>query len=97
MTNFIVEFIGPVEKETKCSEGLSCELYMDRSSSEQRAGAYAMLISLERHRILYALRFGFQATNNEAEYEALLVTLRLAKEVQAESLIILSDSQLVVN
>ena len=56
-----------------------------------------MLISSESHRILYALRFNFLATNNEAEYEAMLVGLRLAKEVQAESLSIFSDSQLVVN
>ena len=40
-----------------------------------------MLMSPESHRILYALRFDFPATNNEAECEALLAGLRLAKEV----------------
>ena len=43
-----------------------------------------------------ALRFGFKASNNEAEYEALIVGLELAKEIKVESLEIFSDSQLVV-
>ena len=31
----------------------------------------------------YSLKFDFKATNNQAEYEALLARLRLAKEVGA--------------
>ncbi|GFZ01032.1 hypothetical protein Acr_14g0006670 [Actinidia rufa] len=37
------------------------------------------------------------ATNNEAEYEALLAGLRVATELGAQSLEVFSDSQLVVN
>ena len=44
----------------------------------------------------YALRFGFKASKNEAEYEALIAGLKLAKEMRVESLDIYSDSQLVV-
>ena len=55
-----------------------------------------MLISPEGHKITYALRFGFKASNNEAEYEALLAGLRLAKEMKAKYLQIFIDSQLVV-
>ncbi|KAL5568810.1 hypothetical protein UlMin_025385 [Ulmus minor] len=44
-----------------------------------------------------ALRFRFKETNNQAEYEALLAGLRLAKEVSARHLLIYSDSQLIVN
>ena len=43
-----------------------------------------------------ALRFGFKASNNEVEYEALIAGLELAKELKVESLDIYSDSQLVV-
>ena len=39
-----------------------------------------------------ALRFGFKASNNEAEYEALIVGLNLAKEMKVESLKIYSNS-----
>ncbi|KAL5570332.1 hypothetical protein UlMin_026907 [Ulmus minor] len=40
---------------------------------------------------------GAGAINNQAEYEALLAGLRLAKEVSARHLLIYSDSQLIVN
>ena len=42
-----------------------------------------------------ALRFGFKASNNEAEYEALIARLKLAREMRVESLDIYNDSQLV--
>ena len=44
----------------------------------------------------YALRFGFQASNNKAEYEAVIVELNLAHSMEADQLKICSDSQLVV-
>ena len=44
----------------------------------------------------YALRFRFQASNNEAEYEAVIVRLNLAHSMEADQLKICSDSQLVV-
>ena len=40
-----------------------------------------ILISPEGHKIHCALRFGFPASNNEAEYEALIAGLRFAKEL----------------
>ena len=43
-----------------------------------------------------ALIFSFKASNNEVEYEALIVGLKLAREIKVESLEIYSDSQLVV-
>lgn len=42
------------------------------------------------------LRLGLKASNNNVEYEALLVGLRLAKVVRVRHLYIFSDSQLVV-
>ena len=39
-----------------------------------------------------ALRFGFQASNNEAEYEVLIAGLKLAKEMKVESIEIYGDS-----
>lgn len=74
------------------------ELYVDESSNDQGSGAGLILTSLEpkRLRIEYALRLDFKASNNEMEYEALLVGLRLAKVVGVRHLHIFSDSQLVV-
>ncbi|KAM1838073.1 hypothetical protein ACFX14_019788 [Malus domestica] len=47
--------------------------------------------------IEYALRFKFKASNNEAEYEALLAGLRLAQHLGVKQIDIFSGSQLVVN
>ena len=44
----------------------------------------------------YALRFKFQASNNEAEYEAVIARLNLAHSMEADKLEVCSDSQLVV-
>ena len=43
------------------------------------------------------VRLEFPTTNNEAEYEALVVGLDLAKAAGAESVIIYCDSQVVTN
>nr|GEW39262.1 hypothetical protein [Tanacetum cinerariifolium] len=45
----------------------------------------------------YALRFRFETTNNEAEYETLLAGLQIAQEMEIRSLAIFADSQLMVN
>ena len=54
------------------------------------------MLSPEEHKIHCALCFGFQASKNEAKYEALLVGLRLAKELKVSHLKLYSDSQLIV-
>ena len=45
----------------------------------------------------YAIRIVFKATNNEAEYKALLASLRVIIELELESLDVYNDSQLMVN
>ena len=45
----------------------------------------------------FAIRIGFKATNNEAEYEALLVGLRVATTLGVNFVDAFSNSQLVVN
>ena len=42
------------------------------------------------------VRLYYQTTNNEAEYEALLKGLELAKSLGAESVLVQRDSQLVI-
>ena len=44
----------------------------------------------------YALRFSFKTSNNQAEYEALIVGLRIAKDLKVKKLRAFSDSLLVV-
>ena len=56
-----------------------------------------MLTNPDREKLRYALRFEFKASNNEAEYEALIVGLELANKLGAQNLRIHCDSQLIVN
>ena len=69
---------------------------MDGSSTDEGAGARIVLINPEDQKIHCALRFGFKASNNKAEYEAILAGLRLAKKMKVDSIEVSCDSQLVV-
>ncbi|XP_031260245.1 uncharacterized protein LOC116118402 [Pistacia vera] len=72
-------------------------LYVDDSSNEKGAGVGLLLKIPEGNPITAIIRFEFAASNNEAEYEALLARIRLAKEMGAKSIKIYSDSQLIVH
>ncbi|GJX06008.1 reverse transcriptase domain-containing protein [Tanacetum coccineum] len=64
---------------------LSCEwkLFTDEAASLDGSGAGLTLIDPEGKEYTYALRFGFETTNNEAEYEALLAGEYLQKTKEA--------------
>ncbi|XP_057463265.1 uncharacterized protein LOC130753291 [Actinidia eriantha] len=72
-------------------------LFVDGSSNQHSCGAGLVLQTPTSEQMEYALRIGFKATNNEAEYEALLAGLRMATGLGVDSLDAFSDSQLVVN
>ena len=55
-----------------------------------------ILVSPKGHQMHYALKFGFKASNNKAEYEALIAGLNLAKEIKVESLEIYGNSHIVI-
>ena len=71
-------------------------LYVDGSSNTEESGARVLLISPEGEEMAYALRFDFKATNNEAEYEALIAGLKLAQRMKASKVKAHSDLQIVV-
>ncbi|XP_060968453.1 uncharacterized protein LOC133036004 [Cannabis sativa] len=85
------------KNENQDYPGETWKLQVDGSSTDQSSGAGITLTTPEGQRIHTAIRFGFPASNNEAEYEALIAGLKLAKELKARHLDIYSDSQLVVN
>ncbi|XP_077228511.1 uncharacterized protein LOC143861468 [Tasmannia lanceolata] len=72
-------------------------LHVDGSVGKTGHGAGVVLHGPEGFTLEYALRLYFKASNNEAEYEALLAGLSLATELGAGKLKVYSDSQLVVN
>ncbi|XP_074377472.1 uncharacterized protein LOC141718993 [Apium graveolens] len=74
----------------------SWKLYVDGSSTTERSGAELILISPEGFTIQQEITFAFKATNNQAEYEALISGLRLAKSLRVRRIVIHNDSQIVV-
>ncbi|XP_073107254.1 uncharacterized protein [Elaeis guineensis] len=62
----------------------------------QGSGAGFLLANSEGVVTEHALRFDFKASNNQAEYEALVAGLKLALELEVDRLKVFSDSQLVV-
>ncbi|XP_071700154.1 uncharacterized protein [Rutidosis leptorrhynchoides] len=73
------------------------ELYTDGASSEEGADIGLLLVSPNGEEIIYAIRLKFAASNNEAEYEALIAELRLAKSIDVRQLTAYVDSQLVAS
>ncbi|XP_068477194.1 uncharacterized protein [Phaseolus vulgaris] len=71
-------------------------LSVDGSSNQQGSGAGIILEGPNGVLIEQALRFPFKASNNQAEYEALIAGMLLAKEMGAQSLLAKSDSQLFI-
>ncbi|GJY40144.1 reverse transcriptase domain-containing protein [Tanacetum coccineum] len=61
-------------------------LFTDGSSCVDGCGAGVILTDPEGVEFTYALRFQFEATNNEAEYEALIAGLRIAEKIGVQSL-----------
>ena len=72
-------------------------IHTDKSSNKQAGGVGVVLRSPERDKIECMIRLDFLMTNYQAEYEALVAGLDLAKAVRAASVVIHCDSQVVTN
>ena len=60
----------------------------NRAATKKVGGAGIVLISPEREILKHVVKLQFLATNNKAEYEALLTGLSLAKSLGAMNLIV---------
>ncbi|XP_043816664.1 uncharacterized protein LOC122724841 [Manihot esculenta] len=83
--------------EREPSQEFNWKLYVDGASGAEGSGAGIMLKGPEDFKVCYALRLEFKASNNAAEYEALINGMLVALEVGVTDLEIKSDSQLVIN
>ncbi|KAL0430421.1 UNVERIFIED_CONTAM: hypothetical protein Sradi_0668100 [Sesamum radiatum] len=73
------------------------KIFVDGSATSQGSGAGVIIETPQGDRLQYAIKFNFAASNNEAEYEALIAGGKLALAAGAKHLKAYSDSQLVVN
>ena len=95
LADFVMEFTSAVPAETLTDLAI-WKLSVDGATNAQGSLASLILTSPEGIDIEYALRFGFYASNNEAEYEAVITGLKLAHSLEIDQLEVCSDSQLVV-
>ncbi|XP_065634205.1 uncharacterized protein LOC136069515 [Quercus suber] len=72
------------------------KVYVDGAANQRGSGVGLVLVSPEDHVIEKSLRLGFSATNNKAEYEALLQGMVMVQKMGGKSVEIFSDSKLVV-
>ena len=64
-------------------EVLPWKVFVDSASSALGASAGIVIITPEGIKLEHSFRLGFRASNNEAEYEALLAGLRIASDLGA--------------
>ena len=72
-------------------------MYFDESMMAPGSGVGVVLISLDGSRLCYVICLHFLASNNAAEYEALINGLHIAIELGATRLYIRGNSELVVD
>ena len=72
-------------------------MFVDGASSVTGAGAKIVIITPKGIRLEHSFRLGFKASNNEAEYEALIAGLKTALDLGTRNVEVYLDSRLVVN
>ena len=72
------------------------KLYVDGAANQKGFGMGLVVVSPDKITIEKSLRLGFLATNNEAEYEALLVGMVMVQKMGGKAVEVFSDLRLVV-
>ncbi|KAL0320221.1 UNVERIFIED_CONTAM: hypothetical protein Sradi_5283600 [Sesamum radiatum] len=94
----LVDFVFEMTEMTikDASQDQKWLLHVDGSSTAQGSGASIVITTPQGEDLEFAIKFGFKASNNEAEYEALVIGMKMAHEAGAKHLLAYLDSQLVV-
>ena len=71
-------------------------MYFDGALNRDGAGAGVLFISLKGKQLMYLLQLHFKATNNAAEYEALIHGLRIAVTLGIKRLLAYDDSKVII-
>ena len=72
------------------------EVYVDGASNQKGSRVGLVLISLEKVIVEKSLRLGFLTTNNEVEYEALMMEMVMVQKIGGKSIKVFLDSRLVI-
>ena len=85
LVDFVAEFTPTMSSvDWVCSVSLRpWQVYMDGASNARGAGVGIVLMSPKGVKLEHSLRQSFRASNNEAEYEALIAGLKAVKKLDA--------------
>ncbi|KAM1050311.1 hypothetical protein ACFX2A_032769 [Malus domestica] len=72
-------------------------MYFDGSSTSASAGVGIVLQSPHQHHWFFSLKMDFDCTNNQAEYEALVIGFSILHDLHVARVLIFYDSGLVIN
>ncbi|GKA44237.1 reverse transcriptase domain-containing protein [Tanacetum coccineum] len=104
LADFISSYREPTESYFRTLEATTerdatkaWTLFTGDASTLKGSKAGLVLIGPSSVEYTYALRLTFVSTNNEAEYEALLAGLRIARKTKVQSLEVKVDSKLVAS
>ena len=82
LADFVANFSPKNNTEMVCHvENHSWRVFVDGASSAMGAGAGVIIITPKGIRLEHSFRLGFKASNNEAEYEALIARLKTALDL----------------
>ena len=95
LVDFIAEFSLP-DEDNPTTGREQWTIKTDGSSAQKREGVGIIIVAFDGEILRYGVQLKFPATNNEAEYEGILMGLRLGKALWVKNLLIQSDSKLVI-
>ena len=94
---FLADFLVEIPQSGMSLDSLNrWTLNVDGASRQTRASISFQLKSPTGEKIEQTIRLGFNASNSELEYEAILAEIELVATVSTDKLLIQSDSQFVV-
>ncbi|XP_050211728.1 uncharacterized protein LOC126661889 [Mercurialis annua] len=97
LVDFLLDHPGVDIKEgIGCMELHPWKLWFDGSRTEKGAGAGIVIVSPSGARFTTSCSLTFKCTNNQAEYETLILGLEILMELGAKSIQVWGDSLLVI-
>ncbi|XP_058211507.1 uncharacterized protein LOC131323676 [Rhododendron vialii] len=72
-------------------------LLFDGSKTQMVSGCGVIIISPQGLRTELSFQFDFPCTNNQAEYEAVIIGLEILRDLEAKEVRVIGDSNLVIN
>ena len=95
LVDFIAKFTIPEDEENQ-EEPTLWMIYADGSSVQKMEGVGIIILTSKGDTLKYDVQLQFPTANNEAEYKAILMGLRVVKALRAKSALLKSDSKLVI-